>query len=131
MTARALRMLYRDVPAVEGCKPACGKCCGPVPWAPAEIARVAERIPQGTERFPAPGGPDGFLLLADPRTGLCAFLSAERACTVYDARPLLCRMFGAVDAPNMRCPFGAKARTPLRAADGYALVGRYREELAP
>lgn len=130
MTARALRMLYRDVPAVEGCKPACGKCCGPVPWAPAEIARVAPRIPPGTARLPAPGGPDGFVLLADPRTGLCAFLSAERACTVYDARPMLCRMFGAVDAPNMRCPFGAKAHAPLRQDQGRALVARYRKDLA-
>ena len=130
MTARALRMLYREVPAVDGCKPECGKCCGPVPWAPAEIARVAARIPPGTERLPAPGGPAGFVLLADPRTGMCAFLSAERACTVYDARPLMCRMFGAVDAPNMRCPFGAKARAPLRHDQGRSLVGRYRKELA-
>ena len=130
MTARALRMLYREVPAVEGCKPACGKCCGPVPWSPAEIERVASRIPPGTERFPAPGGPEGFILLANISTGSCAFLSAERACTVYDARPLMCRMFGAVDAPNMRCPFGAKARAPLNHGQGRALVARYRRDLA-
>ena len=130
MTARALRMLYREVPAVDGCKPECGKCCGPVPWSPAEIARVASRIPVTALRLPAPGGPEGFVLLADATTPACAFLGPDRACTVYDARPLMCRMFGAADVPNMRCPFGAKARRPLNERQANSLRHRYRDGLA-
>lgn len=126
MTARALRMLYRDVPEVHGCMPACGKCCGPVPWSPAELAAVEGRIPSGTVRLPAPGGTTEVMLVHPLEPRRCPMLGPDKACTVYEARPLMCRMFGAVDGPGMVCPFGAKARRVLSDAQGRALANRYK-----
>jgi Fe-S-cluster containining protein len=125
MTDRSLRMLYREVPAVSGCKPGCGRCCGPVPWSAAELARVEDRIPSGTVRVPAPGG-QGHVVLVHPLTTACAMLAADKSCTVYEARPLMCRLFGAVDAEFMTCQFGAKAARPLSDKAGHRLVDRYK-----
>jgi Fe-S-cluster containining protein len=128
MTARALRMLYREVPEVKGCLTGCGKCCGPVPWSPAELERVASRIPPGTLSRPAPSGPTEMVMLINPVTGGCAMLDAEKRCTVYEARPLMCRMFGAVAGPGLECPFGARAGRPLSDRKAGALAQRYKRE---
>lgn len=126
MTDRALRMLYRDVPAVVGCKPGCGRCCGPVPWSPAERARVAPRLPDDVVAMPAPGPNDGFLLLVrESHPTRCAALDDDKRCTVYDARPLMCRLFGATDAPQLTCAFGARAARPLTDTKARALCNRY------
>jgi Fe-S-cluster containining protein len=45
---------------------------------------------------------------------MCRFWRTEGGCTVYDARPLVCRMMGAVEW--MPCPLG-KAPPPAAAAD--------------
>lgn len=126
MTDRTLRMLYREVPEVHGCMRACGQCCGPVPWSPAELERVEGRIPAGTVRVPAPGTPGHTVLVHPLQPRSCPMLGPDKACTVYEARPLMCRMFGAVEADNMRCPLGAKAKRPLSDAQGHRLADRYR-----
>jgi hypothetical protein len=33
-------MIYRNIPAASPCAAGCSDCCGPVPWSPAELARV-------------------------------------------------------------------------------------------
>jgi Fe-S-cluster containining protein len=128
VTDRALRMLYREVPEVKGCKAGCGKCCGPVPWTPAELARVTHQVPPGTERVVAPGGLSNVLMLVNPATGACAMLDAEKRCTVYERRPLMCRIFAAADDVGLQCPFGARAGRPLKAAKARALTDRYQKE---
>jgi hypothetical protein len=53
----------------------------------------------------------------------CAALGADGRCAVYAHRPLVCRLFGAVDHPLMRCPFGCRpAGGLLPAAEGRRLL---------
>lgn len=85
-------------------------------------------MPSHAVATPVPQGPLGTVLLTDARGGTgCPMLDAEKRCTVYDARPLMCRMFGAVKAERLTCPFGAKAARPMTDAQGHALVRRYKE----
>ncbi len=34
-------------------------------------------------------------------------------CSIYDRRPIICRLFGASEDPNFQCPHGRMAETPL------------------
>jgi Fe-S-cluster containining protein len=43
----------------------------------------------------------------DPDTHLCVFLLPFTGkCLAYSIRPLVCRLWGVIDVPGMRCPFG-------------------------
>lgn len=37
------------------------------------------------------------------RDGVCAFLTPEYRCAIYDHRPHICRIFGIGDHPGLRC----------------------------
>ena len=91
---------YFTIPEMK-CRPGCGDCCGPVPWTPQRLAAVEARIPPGTQRFPIGRG---VIVLARPDSMKCPFWSPVIGCGVYQDRPTVCRLFGAVDHPQMICP---------------------------
>lgn len=82
----ALTAVYAQIPDV-GCKGLCADACGPVPVTPREAQRM---IAAGGKRR---GGDDLT----------CPYL-ADGQCTVYDVRPLICRMYGAME--GLTCPHG-------------------------
>lgn len=84
-----LRAIYREVPNVH-CQGKCWRACGPL-W----MTRLeAKRLVRASGRPLKIVGPDL----------LCPFLTTDGRCSGYDARPLICRIFGAVE--KMRCPEG-------------------------
>lgn len=97
--------IYARVPKVIGCRTGCHDCCGPVPMSDAEAARIATP-------FILEDSPFGKLTPLKPGCMTCAFSSPD-GCTIYENRPLACRLFGAVDHPRMTCPHGARAKRPL------------------
>lgn len=123
MTSRALRMLYRQIPATSPCRAGCMDCCGPVPWSAEEFARVAADLPMGSQRVDL-FGVDG---LENPVTGRCPFASPQ-GCRVYDRRPFMCRLFGSTKgAPLLACPHGVKAHAPLTVTRADVLTHEYRQ----
>ena len=78
--------LREKIPTFE-CTPGCHDCCGPVTTSSEEISR----LPVKTD--------------AEYKAALqewnCVHLGPN-GCTVYDERPLICRLFGTT--PNMPCP---------------------------
>ncbi len=82
--------LWAKVPPVIGCKQ-CGDCCGHVPFSVPEINRVFPYWPDE--------GPED-----------CRFL-VNGKCSVYEDRPLICRLFGACS--DMPCAHGARAERQL------------------
>lgn len=123
MTSRALRMIYREIPATSACRAGCTDCCGPVPWSAEEFARVEADLPPGarpTEVFGIPS-------VENPATGRCAFAS-PLGCMVYDRRPFMCRLFGAANQAALTCPHGVRAKRPLSAAQASALTARYLQQ---
>ncbi len=85
-----LEALYAQLPHVA-CRRRCFQACGPVPMSTLESERVRKADAQ--KRLP--------MIRSDAS---CIYLTADHACGVYAARPLVCRVFGT--AKNLSCPHG-------------------------
>jgi hypothetical protein len=90
-----IRFFRRQIPAFA-CIPGCHDCCGPVLASSAEMARLPQKTP--AERAAALANWD------------CVHLGAQ-GCTVYDERPLVCRLFGTT--PRLPCPHGRGPAQPV------------------
>ena len=87
---KKIRFFRRHIPEFA-CIPGCHDCCGPVMASPEEMSRLP--VKSETEHAEALANWD------------CPHL-AESGCTVYDERPLICRLFGTT--PRLPCPHGRR-----------------------
>jgi hypothetical protein len=81
-----LDALYAELPRLE-CRGKCQESCGPIDMSLAERQRIRER---GVEIPP----------LSSP----CPALTFMGTCGVFEVRPVICRLWGVVEA--MACPWG-------------------------
>lgn len=84
-----LHQIYRRIPDA-GCKGLCASSCTVLGMSVGE----AEQLKKVTGRMPSV-----------TKNGKCSYLEDER-CTVYEDRPAICRLFGAVNSPQLKCGFG-------------------------
>jgi Fe-S-cluster containining protein len=108
-----LDALYAELPTIE-CQGHCWDSCGPIDMAAGERARIREAgvdIPAG--RFTVTG----------PKT--CEALTWAHQCSVYDIRPLICRLWGL--NREMVCNFGCKPSRLLSDRETYELIARAHE----
>lgn len=103
--ARLHQQLYKKIPRFE-CIEGCTDCCGPVPWSDYELK-------QARLSAPPPERPDKT----------CDF-AKEGGCAIHAARPLMCRLFGAVE--DLRCPHGRGPLKLLTVEVGHEIVRRYK-----
>lgn len=101
-----LAALYAEVPEVN-CKGKCWQSCGPIGMALHEARRI--EVVTG----------DTLKLAGDDLK--CAYL-IEHRCTVYADRPLICRLWGAVE--DMPCPHGCKPERYLSPVEARSLLNR-------
>jgi Fe-S-cluster containining protein len=88
-----LREMWERIPDIPDCKGMCSDSCGPIDMSLVERAMLRER---GVEVPP---------LAETLGTGaMCPALTPMGRCSVYDDRPTVCRLWGAVAA--LRCPYG-------------------------
>jgi Fe-S-cluster containining protein len=87
---RQLDALYDSLPAMR-CQGHCSDACGPIAMSVRERARIIERA-----RAPVTCGAHAT----------CSMLTPERRCSVYDIRPMICRLWGLVR--SMKCPYGCR-----------------------
>ena len=118
--ADSLERIYRAVPQVA-CKGLCSEACGPIDMSDAERRRLAERgvvIP-----------PVGEVLekIISGRPPVCPALVDNR-CSVYEDRPLICRLWGAVE--SMPCEHGCTVTPGLLMDDGARMLIRRSLEIA-
>lgn len=106
---RKLDQVYAQVPQV-GCKGLCAAFCCVVPMLPLEAERIQERHAR-----PLP--------VAVGRSLQCPLLSDEDRCTVYEARPFVCRLWGTVEA--LKCPHGCEPPEWLTAPQAERLLREY------
>lgn len=87
----ALEELYARVPKLQ-CKQKCQSCCEPFRIGRAEWERIEQRT--------------GPLRVLDRK--LCPMLDSAGRCTVYDIRPMLCRIWYCIqgDPDRPPCPHG-------------------------
>lgn len=121
--AAALRAIYADLPTVD-CVGECWPTCGPVyPEAVFQAERriLARLVGRRKQQGPA-------LLLFSARVGrevpACEFLDPiDKRCTIYEKRPLVCRLWGAADEAwrDFHCKHGCTV-TPARLSQAEASV---------
>jgi hypothetical protein len=85
-----IRFFRRQIPELA-CIPGCHDCCGPVLASTDEVARLPQK--SADERRAAMDKWD------------CVHLGAQ-GCTVYEERPLVCRLFGTT--ARLPCPHGRR-----------------------
>ncbi len=88
--SQTIRTLRQQIPTFE-CVPGCHDCCGPVTTSPEEMSR----LPRKTH-----AEQDAAMDALD-----CVHLGPN-GCTVYDERPLICRLFGTTQ--TLPCPNGRR-----------------------
>lgn len=79
-----LEDLYSQVPSFK-CLRNCTDCCGPIFFSGLEASR-----------FPMQYKP--------PKSTKCPY-SVKGACGIYEVRPMVCRLFGAVNDQKLTCSF--------------------------
>ena len=87
-TVAEIERLYATLPEVR-CRRQCQDACGPILMTKIEHDRILERAGD-------PGSRNG--------SEACPLLSLMGNCTVYDIRPMVCRIYGVSKA--LRCPHG-------------------------
>lgn len=89
-----LERIYAKLPTLD-CKRECASSChtGPIRIGRLEWERIVERL--------------GFAPVGNPDTMDCPLLE-DGACTVYDIRPLICRLWGSTK--RMRCSHGCEPK---------------------
>ena len=115
----ALRALERAVPKFA-CKSGCNDCCGLVPFLGPEKYRVSQIRPM-EQWEPFQNG--AWVLASALATFSCPF-SSQSGCQIYDDRPIVCRLFGAVDAEMMTCPHGCEPSRKISDAQARAIIAQ-------
>ena len=113
MPHEKIQELYDQIPQFD-CNKSCHDCCGVVPWAKSEWDLIENKRGQK--------GMD------------CPYINPLGGCDCYDNRPFLCRLFGTVKTPLMRCPHGYKPNKMISKLQGRMLAKRYHdlmEEILP
>lgn len=96
-TYKALDDLYKLVPAVE-CRGKCQQACGPIDMSTAEHRRIVNLgviIPRATQAKSV-----------NDLAMTCPALTMLGTCRVYQVRPMICRLWGAIE--SMACPHGCR-----------------------
>jgi hypothetical protein len=101
----ALAELYAQVPSIPACDGRCWVSCGPIEMFDRERQRIRERGVKISDADVAMQSVDTFY---------CEALKDGR-CMVYDIRPMICRIWGAVE--DMPCPFGCVPEPGYLTAD--------------
>lgn len=110
-----LKKIYKKIPTVEGCEKGCTDCCGPVTCSAEEFASIPD-IPEKLAPACDENGERAFA---------CRF-KTDTGCLVYEHRPLICRLFGAMD--GLACSHGARAERPLNARAAQRLIHKVGKE---
>jgi Fe-S-cluster containining protein len=90
-----LASLYARIPRIPDCDGRCWTSCGPVEMSDRERQRIRAA---GTRITPYTQA------MANAGSFWCDALTGEKRCAVYDLRPILCRLWGAVE--GMPCVYG-------------------------
>ncbi len=106
-----LDVVYAEMPTVA-CKGLCQESCGP-------IVQARSTAEQELLRMQDAGGEKRGRQQRRPLS--CPYLTAEDEtgrCSIYESRPAICRLWGIVDVPLMRCTHGCEATEMLSGRAG-------------
>lgn len=96
-----VKAIYAKIPTIA-CQKKCQAACGIIPVERVELKKIRKKARIDVEPFIL-STPE-VTMLFDSEKELCPLLSEHGLCTVYEVRPLVCRLFGVVE--DFRCPEG-------------------------
>lgn len=109
-----LQAIYAELPTVE-CRRKCQEYCGPLLIPRVEFVQI-EKLNAFVQLAPISATvlgkewkwmpKDKLVSLLPGHEGHCSFLFPTGKCRAYAIRPLICRLWGMVDTPLLRCPYG-------------------------
>ena len=99
--------LYAQVPAFA-CEPGCTACCGIVAMTAWEWGEVQDKRQASAGCTTCPYAEGG-------------------GCAIHPQRPLICRLFGAVDDPRLQCPKGRAPERKLAPEHARRLMQAYEQ----
>lgn len=114
-----LAALYAQVPQID-CVGKCTDQCTEFPLPRVERRRIARAT--GVELNPDPPPAE----YRGPRK-TCPLLTDDGRCSAYDIRPLICRLWGAMEPPCVHGCRPVDGRPLLTYREAYALIGRAYE----
>lgn len=102
---RELDALYASLPRLD-CQGYCHDSCGPIEMSVRERQRIVQRARKPIECS---------------RGALCSMLDEQRRCSVYEIRPMICRLWGLVR--SLPCQYGCRPEGGLLSdAEGIRLI---------
>jgi hypothetical protein len=118
-----LQEIYAKIPKVA-CQRKCQNACGVIPVQRPELKKIRKKAQVDIENYLL-DGPEGITMMFNAETERCPVLDKEGNCTVYEVRPFMCRLFGAVE--GMLCPEGCIAERILSREEVAVLVHQLRQ----
>jgi hypothetical protein len=118
---KKLDALYAKLPTIN-CKGLCWTSCGPIDMSIAERKRITDlgvTIPKFTEEAAARWANNEHVDLC-PAFSMGAVDGAHPGCTVYEARPTVCRIWGVTE--SMQCEWGCEATGTLSNLQAFQLL---------
>jgi hypothetical protein len=109
--AQKLQRLYAKLPFLK-CQQKCQASCGPIMLGKAEM----DTIIASTGQTP----------VCEAKNMQCGLLKGGQ-CSVYPIRPMICRLWGMVDNPKMRCPYGCKPERWLTDRESFKFLDEARK----
>src|ERR1044072_6244417 len=99
----AIQALYAQLPTIA-CKGYCHDSCGPIPVTDVELEAMARAAGREVTAMEGPGS-RRFLVRLHANDLDCQLLHKGQ-CTIYESRPLICRLMGVTE--GLPCVYGCK-----------------------
>lgn len=102
---KLLSELRSKIPEFQ-CIPGCHDCCGMVPFAPVEWNGIKDKRKFSLGSLSCP-------------------YECQKGCAIYNDRPIVCRLFGAIIGGKMICPHGFLPESPLSEYEADQIMSLY------
>lgn len=119
-----LKKIYVKIPFIE-CKKKCHEACSLILMNKAELDIIIKRIGYNPFGYVDIEGLASKVKLGGVECLKCPLLTEYKKCSIYDIRPLICRLYGVVK--KMKCPYGCKPKKWLSDIQASTLRKKVRE----
>lgn len=115
-----LEELYATLPTIN-CKGLCYDACGVILCSKAEKNAIAEHTGHRVKTIPEMVAPihKNHVMLKPTEDLSCSYLKKQR-CSIYQVRPMICRLFGVAD--GMTCAHGCQPSRLLSKQEAHDLI---------
>lgn len=120
----AIQAIYAQIPDIA-CKGYCHEQCGPIPVTDVELEAMARSAQRDLSVMQGPGHRRFLVVLHEPEKGLDCPLLVNGQCSVYESRPLICRLMGVTE--GLPCRYGCKPERVMPNHEAFKLMAEVED----